>query len=439
VNRFDNAREETVPLLQRLIRFDTVNPPGNEREAQEFLCGHLEDAGLECEIVGATAERPNLIAHLRGSADGPTLAYLCHVDTVLAHPDEWTVDPWSGELRDDYVWGRGALDMKGQVACEAAAVAALARSGWRPARGHLMLIATCDEEAGASFGAKWLCENVPEKVRCDWVINEGAGELLEFAGRRYYTMCVGEKGVFRFTLTTEGRAGHASIPRIGDNALLRMVEVLSRLDGRQPDLDSYPEAEACLGALLGRPFPGPARALAEVRSIDRQLADLIEPMLGVTVVPTMIRASEKENVIPSRCSVRVDCRVPPGFGTEHARRRIEDLIGPESEGGYRLRFDDDIVGNSSPTDGPLAEAIGRFAQDADPDGELLPLVLSGFTDSHWFRKAFPDCIAYGFFPQSAMTLYETTPLVHAPDERIAVDDLIFASNFFFELPQMLFD
>jgi acetylornithine deacetylase/succinyl-diaminopimelate desuccinylase-like protein len=439
VKRFANAREETVPLLQRLIRFDTVNPPGNELEAQTFLAGYLEDKGVDCELVGATAERPNLIARLRGEADGPTLSYLCHVDTVLAHPDEWTVDPWSGELRDDFVWGRGALDMKGQVACEAAAVAALGGSGWRPSRGSLMLIATCDEEAGATFGAKWLCENVPEKVRCDWVINEGAGELLEFGGQRYYTMCVGEKGVFRFTLTTEGRAGHASIPRIGDNALLRMVSLLSRLDGRQPELDSYPEAEACLSALLGRPSPDPGQALGEVRSIDGRLADLIEPMLGVTVSPTMIRASEKENVIPSRCSVRVDCRVPPGLGTEHARRRIEELIGTESEAGYRLRFDEDIVGNSSPNKGPLAEAIQRFAQDADPDGALLPLVLSGFTDSHWFRKAFPECVAYGFFPQCAMTLYETTPLVHAPDERIAVDDLIFASNFFFELPQMLLD
>jgi acetylornithine deacetylase/succinyl-diaminopimelate desuccinylase-like protein len=439
VRSFANARDETVPLLQRLIRFDTVNPPGNEREAQEFLCSYLEDAGLDCELVGATAERPNLIARLQGEGDGPTLAYLCHVDTVLAHPDEWTVDPWSGELRDDFVWGRGALDMKGQVACEAAGAAALARSGWRPSCGSLMLIATCDEEAGATFGAKWLCENVPEKVRCDWVINEGAGEFLDFGGRRYYTMCVGEKGVFRFTLTTEGRAGHASIPRIGDNALLRMVSVLSRLNGRQPEFDTYPEAMTCLGTLLGRPAEDPGEALTEIRSIDGRLADVVEPMLGVTVAPTMIRASEKENVIPSRCSVRVDCRVPPGMGKNHVRSRIEELIGKESDTGYLLHFDEDVVGNSSPTDGPLVEAIRSFAHDADPDGVLLPLVLPGFTDSHWFRKAFPECVAYGFFPQRAMTLYETTPLVHAPDERIAVDDLVFASNFYFELPQKLLD
>jgi len=302
--------DESISLLRRLIRFNTVNPPGNEREAQEFLFGYLQQAGLDCELVGVTPQRPNLIARLRSGRSGPTLCYLCHVDTVLADPREWTVDPWSGDLRDGFVWGRGALDMKGQVACEAAAVATLARSGWRPAAGELLFVATCDEEAGARFGAKWLCENVPDKVRCDWLINEGAGELLEFSGRHMYTICVGEKGVFRFTLTTEGRAGHASIPKIGDNALLRMVDLLGRFGGRQPAYDTYPEASQALRALLGHEPGDPAAALAEVRAADSRLADLLEPMLGVTVAPTVIHASDKENVIPSRCSVLVDCRWP---------------------------------------------------------------------------------------------------------------------------------
>jgi acetylornithine deacetylase/succinyl-diaminopimelate desuccinylase-like protein len=167
--------------------------------------------------------------------------------------------------------------------------------------------------------------------------------------------------------------------------------------------------------------------------------DLIEPMLGVTIAPTMIEASEKENVIPSRCSVLVDCRVPPGLGGEHVRRRVEELIGSESETGYGLQFEEDVVGNSSSLTGPLAQAIESFAEENDPGVALAPLVLSGFTDSHWFRKAFPECVAYGFFPQHAMTLYETAPLIHAPDERIAVDDLEFASSFYYTLPQKLLD
>ena len=431
--------EQATELLQRLIAFNTENPPGNEREAQRFLQGYLEEAGFRCELVGAMPERPNLIARLPGAREGRKLCYLCHVDTVLADPDEWTVDPWSGELRDGYIWGRGALDMKGQVACEVAGAAALARSGWRPGSGELMIVVTCDEEAGATIGAHWLCENVPDKVRCDWVVNEGAGEIVDIGERRKYTLCVGEKGVFRFRLETRGRASHASIPGMADNALLRMVEVLSRLDGRQPAYDSYPEAAAVLEAVLGPAGDDPAEALEQVRALEPRLARSLEPMLGVTLSPTMISASRKENVVPSRCSVIVDCRVPPGFGGDHVRRRVQELLGSEEEREYSLEFVDQVVGNSSPFAGELADAVREFVQRQDPGASIIPLVLPGFTDSHWFRRAFPECIAYGFFPQRAMDLFETTPLVHGADERIAVDDIELAAHFYNWLAPRLLD
>ena len=424
---------EATDLLQRLIRFNTVNPPGNERPAQEMLRAELEHAGFECELLGATDERPNLIARLRGHSGGPTLCYLSHVDTVLADPAEWTVDPWSGEIRDGYLWGRGALDMKGQVACEVAAACALGRAGWRPARGELLVVVTCDEEAGATHGAQWLCEHVPDKVRCDMVVNEGAGEAIEFQGRRLYTLCVGEKGVFRFRLATEGRAGHASMPGIGDNALLRMVDVLARLDGRQPPLDSYPAGVQSLEALTGESVVDVSEAVARALGAEPRLRDHLESMMRVTLAPTMIRASEKENVIPSRCTVRVDCRVPPGMGGDHVRARVQDLLGPADTSGYTLEFSEEIVGNSSPLDTQLAGHLREFVRRQEPDADLMPLVLTGFTDSHWFRKAFPECVAYGFFPQRVMSRFDTLPLIHAPDERIALDDIEFASRFFNEL------
>ncbi len=152
---------EAVALLQRLIRFDTVNPPGNEAEAQDHLKGLLEGAGWECELLERVPGRPNLVARLRGAEEGPSLALICHVDTVPADPAEWTRDPWGGDLAEGYVWGRGALDMKDQVASETAACVALARDGWRPARGDLLLVVSADEETGAHNGAKWLCEEHP--------------------------------------------------------------------------------------------------------------------------------------------------------------------------------------------------------------------------------------------------------------------------------------
>src|SRR5258708_11387079 len=145
---------ETTEVLQRLVQFNTVNPPGNERPAIEYLAGYLKDAGFEVEILAAQDSRPNLVADLRGTGDGPTLGFLGHVDTVLAHAHEWTHDPWSGELADGFLWGRGALDMKSQVAAEAVAGVELARSGRPPGAGHLQLIFVCNEDTGGQLGAR---------------------------------------------------------------------------------------------------------------------------------------------------------------------------------------------------------------------------------------------------------------------------------------------
>ena len=199
---------DPVALLQRLIRFDTVNPPGNERPAQEFLAGVLTAAGFACELLGRTNERPNLVARLDGADAGPTLCLLSHVDTVLATASEWAHDPWSGDLVDGSVWGRGALDMKGQTAAEVAAACSLARSGWRPPRGTLLVVVVADEETGGSEGAQWLTATHPEKVRCDYLVNEGGGGILEYGERRLYCLGCGEKGIFRFALHTAGVAAH---------------------------------------------------------------------------------------------------------------------------------------------------------------------------------------------------------------------------------------
>jgi acetylornithine deacetylase/succinyl-diaminopimelate desuccinylase-like protein len=424
-----------VELLQRLIRFDTVNPPGNEREAQEFLRGYLEEAGFECELLGLEDSRPNLVARLPGATDGPTLGLLSHVDTVLADPGAWTHDPWSGDLDQGCVWGRGAQDMKSQTAAEVAAATALAREGWRPAHGELLVMCVADEEAGGRLGAQFLTERHPDRVRCDYLVNEGGGTLMEHDGRRLYGLCCAEKGVFRFALTTDGVAGHASIPRMGDNALLKMAPLLERLAQRQPSLDVGPEPRALLASVLGEEAAAdPPRALETLRERDPLLALLVEPTLGVSVTPTRIRASEKINVIPSRAVLEVDCRVPPGMEAKEARARIEEVLGTD---GYRLEFLEEVVGNRSPADGPLADAIRGWVAENDPGAEVVPTMLPGFTDSRWFRNAFPDCQAYGFCPQREMPLHVSAPLVHGADERIDARDMGFAATFFHDLVREL--
>jgi acetylornithine deacetylase/succinyl-diaminopimelate desuccinylase-like protein len=410
---------DVVELLQRLIRFDTVNPPGDERAAQTFLAGLLRDAGFEVTLAGRTEERPNLVARLRGRADGPVLCLLSHVDTVYATPEDWQHDPWSGDVVDGVLWGRGALDMKSQTAAEVAAAIELAREGWRPAAGDLLVVCVVDEETGGAEGAKWICEHRPDLVRCDFVLNEGAGAVIPYDGRRVHGVCVAEKGVFRFRLITDGVAGHASIPKMGDNALVKMAPLLQRMADAQPPFDVTDGPQALLDG-LGVGFD-------ELRDKDPQLALLVEPMLGVTLAPTRIAASEKINVIPSSAVLQVDCRVPPGLGLETAEQRIHALLGGE---GYRLEYTEQTVGNQSPVQSPLMDALRDWLAGEDPGAEILPTILPGFTDSRTFRDAFPECVAYGFFPQRHQSLYDTSPLIHSADERIDVRDLEWATRCF---------
>jgi acetylornithine deacetylase/succinyl-diaminopimelate desuccinylase-like protein len=424
----------SVELLQRLIRFNTVNPPGNERAAQEYLKKLLATGGFEVELLGADDERPNLVATLRGGSDGPVLTYLGHVDTVLADASDWSVDPWSGELRDDFVWGRGAFDMKGQVASEIGAVLALTEEGWRPEAGELKVVVTCDEEAGAALGAQWLCREVPDKVRSDFVVNEGGGSSFVFDGRRIYTVGVAEKGVFRFTLTTVGAAGHASMPRLGDNALVKLAPLVEQLAQGRPALERSVEPEAFMEA-LGIDTSDLERALAEIEERDPRVSLVLEPTLSVTFAPTMISASQKVNVIPGRAHLKVDCRVPPGLGQEHARQRIAEVVGKD---GFEVTFDEEVVGNRSEVETPLMEHVRDFLDREDPGAALAPSVLPGFTDSRWFREAFPDCVAYGFCPHREMDMFEELMVMHGVDERVRVEDLGMAARFYAELaPKVL--
>lgn len=433
---------EAVSLLGELIRIDTSNPPNKELPVQELLAERLGDAGFECELIHASdPERPNLLARLRGEGEGPTLCLLGHADTVPADPSEWSFSPWAGDVVEGEVRGRGAQDMKDQVAAEAAACIAAARDGWRPT-GELLFVCTADEEAGATHGAKFLCERHPEKVRADLVINEGGGPCFEIDGRRLYTLAVGEKGVWRFRLRAGGRAGHGSVPSLGDNALLKLAPLLERMHS-QPDPEPTEAGIAFLSGVLERELAGVsagdlAEALAEVRERSPLLAAfLAEPILGVTVVPTMAQASVKDNVIPGSAELLVDCRVPPGLGEAEVRARLESFFG-ESLGDAEIEFTERVTGNASPAETPLAEAISEWVATNDPGAGVVPIVMPGFSDSHWWRCAFgSETTVYGFSPQRDMDLFEAAPLVHSADERVKASDVEFAARFFFDITREL--
>jgi acetylornithine deacetylase/succinyl-diaminopimelate desuccinylase-like protein len=413
--------DRAVALLRQLIRHRTVNPPGDERALQEELAAELEAAGFEVALVGRTPERPNLVARLRGLADGPVLGLLSHVDTVLADPAEWARDPWSGDLVGGEVWGRGAQDMKSQTAAECAAALELAESGWRPAHGDLLVLVVVDEETGGEDGAIWLTENHPDLVRCDFLLNEGAGTVIPHGEDRLYGVCIAEKGVFRFSLTTHGAAGHASMPNVADNALPKLVPLLEALSTRRPSPDLTEAPRALLSALGVDDVEG-------LRAVNPALAAFAEPMASVTFAPTIISAGTKINVIPHRAVLKVDCRVPPGHTRETAERRLAEVLGDAGEGTFEVQWLEEVVGNGSPAASPLMDAIVNFLAQEDPGTRVVPTMLPAYTDSRAFRDAFPECVAYGFFPQREMTLGEMWPLVHGKDERIAAADVGYAAR-----------
>lgn len=418
-------RDEVTSLLQALLRLDTVNPPGNETQAAELLRDYLARNGVECELYAREPHRANLVARIVGG-DGPSLAFLSHTDTVLADPAEWARNPWSGDLVDGEVWGRGALDMKDQVAASTVAFASLAREDFRPS-GDLVLIVVADEEVGGDdgYGLVWLCREHPESARCDYAINEGAGERLFLGGRPVYLCATAEKMSAPFTVRVHGRSGHASMPGIADNALVKSARYIEALGAYEPPRELIPEARGLLEAVLGE-APPLDEALARAAAVHPMLPALVEPLLAFTLAPTMIDASHQRNVIPAVCEITVDCRLLPETTPADVEPLIRAALG---SGGYDLEFDEAVGGTRSPLGTPLWDALEEFTAGIEPDARLAPMACPGFTDSHYLREAY-GTTAYGFFPLQAMDPELATRLVHSADERIAVDDLALGVDMF---------
>jgi acetylornithine deacetylase/succinyl-diaminopimelate desuccinylase-like protein len=417
-------REEVTELLRSLLRLDTVNPPGNETRAATLLQRYLAGNGVACELLARTPERANLVARLPGG-NGPSLLLMAHTDTVLADPGEWTRDPWSGDLVDDEVWGRGALDMKGHVAAAAVAFASLAREE-ATLPGDVLLALTADEEVGLDFGMSWLAATHPETVRADLALNEGGGERCVLGDDVFYLCSVAEKATAPFRLRLRGRSGHASDPHTAANALLNAAPVLEALERQRPPSSLIPEVRAFLEAVLGEAPPVDV-ALERARALHPLAAELVAPLLSATLSPTMIEASRKRNVIPGSCVIEIDCRLLPGQGPDE----IESLLRAGVPGEWELEWilEEQVGGTRSAMDTPLWRALESWVARVEPGARLAPLALAGFTDSHYVRSAF-GTTAYGFFPLRAMEPQKAARLVHSADERIAVDDLVAGVDLF---------
>jgi acetylornithine deacetylase/succinyl-diaminopimelate desuccinylase-like protein len=360
------------------------------------------------------------------------------MDVVPADAAEWSVPPFSGAVKDGYVWGCGAVDMKNQVAAEAVAVARLARSGADFA-GRLLYAATVDEEEGDHCGVLWLCRNHPDLVRCDYVVNEGMGGLiLPVDGKRVVLLAVGEKAFAQFLIRTRGVGGHGSVPQRERSAVLDLARAVQALGFADAPAIVAPTTARFIDAVVTDPAlatllkePATARtAVRELRAVAPEVAGLVEPLLGATFTPTILTAGSAVNVIPTWAEARIDCRITPEITPDDLKATVAAILDPL---GIEWEFEwvDLTDPNASSDETLLREAIERVLARDLPDVTLAPMVSGSFTDSRWMREAFPECVAYGFAPYPHEDLLAMNGgRDHAPDERVLVDDVVYQALFF---------
>ncbi len=414
--------DEVVELCRDLIRIDTTN--GNETPAAELLRERLAGAGIEAELVARDPARANLVARIPGTGDGPTLAYVGHLDVVPADARDWTHPPFAGVVDDDgFLHGRGAIDMKNEVAMRTVAAMVLAREGFRP-RGDLLLMMVADEEDGsAKVGMEWLVEARPD-LSCDLALNEGGGLRYPLAdGRTVVDLEVGEKGTCPVLVEALGEAGHASTPSVGRNAVPLLGELLVRLGAGMPVPRPHPAVDAMLDVLLGGARTDDLAAdVARATALSPQLEYFLPSVCGTTMAPTLLTGSTARNVLPARAGVELDCRVLPGTTPDEVVAEVRARLGADLP--YDLSFPEPITpGSGSPPAGVLWDACREWFAADDPEVTLLPSLSTGFTDSVHLRRAF-GTVAYGVSPYRSTPPSVVEEGVHNKDERVHVDDLL---------------
>ena len=423
---------DPVELLRDLLRFDTTNPPGAERACIEHVQGLLSAADIESELYARDPERPNLVARLEGSDGGVPLLLYGHVDVVPTAGQQWTHPPFSADVVDGVVWGRGALDMKGGVAMMIAAfLRAKAEGGVPP--GGLVLAVLSDEEAGGDYGAKFIAQQHPEALAgIRHALGEVGGVAVYMGGRRFYPIQVAEKQLCHIKATVRGPGGHAARPFRG-GAMARLSAMLRALDRKRTPPHVTPVVRATVDAVadaLPRAKATVLRALLDPRTHGAALRLMgeqgrqLEGALRNTVNATIVRGGSALNVIPSEIEVEIDGRLLPGFGPDDLLGELRDIIGNDIELEV-LRHDEGPADADMSFFGSLAEVM----READPEGIPIPMLLPAVTDA---RHLAPIGIqTYGFMPLNVPEDFPLTTLAHAADERVPAEAVKFGAETIF--------
>ncbi len=428
-----NMHERPVEILQRLIRFNTTNPPGHEAACVGYIRDLLNEAGIESTLLAKDPERPNLIARIPGEGKAAPLLMYGHVDVVTTEDQPWQHPPFEGNLIDGYVWGRGALDMKGGVAMMVAAFLRANAEGLRPL-GDIILTIVSDEEVGGDFGAKFLVDEHPELFKdVKYAIGEFGGFSMDVGGKRFYPIMISEKQICGIKATVRGLGGHGSMPVRG-GAMARLSEMLKILDEKHFPVHITPPARMMVeamasalggvqGAILGQ-LTNPLMTNTILNLLGER-GRVFYPLFHNTVSPTILKGSNKINVIPSEVSVFMDGRMLPGFKPEQMLEEMQKIVGA----GVELEVTEYDPGPSEP-DMSLFNKLSDVLKEADPTGTPIPLLLSGVTDGRFFSKL--GIQTYGYLPMPLPEDFQFASVIHAADERVPAAAIEFGAQAIFK-------
>ncbi len=416
-------------ICQDLLRMDTTNPPGNERPAAEYLKGKLEEVGYLPVLLDSAPQRTNLVCRRKGTGKAPPILLTAHLDVVEAYPEYWKYPPFSGEIAEGCLWGRGAIDMKNMAAMSAAILRKLARDNTELSR-DVIFAAVADEEAGCDHGSRFLVENHKALVEAEYAIGESGGFSLHIGRATFYPIQVAEKGICWIRARVRGEPGHGSMPR-DDSAIIKLAEAVARLGTTR--LPAHPtsyvrdflEAVAKQQPALVQPL---LKILTEPRLLqrllplvpDKSMARGVGAVLSNTASPTILRAGTKINVIPGEAEVQIDGRTLPGQSDEDFLAELRVVLGPDVELEV-IKSAPPI--ETQPIESPLWDVIKREIEQREPDATVVPYMIPGFTDAKYFTRM--GARWYGFSPVKIEkgSGIRFADMFHGHNERIPVAGL----------------
>lgn len=422
------ATDEAIDYLSKLVKFDTTNPPGDELECAQYVAELLAKEGIEPTVLESERKRGNVIARLKGDGSKKPLLLMSHLDVVHAEGSRWQVPPFSGEVKDGFIWGRGTLDTKQLTVMHLLAMFLLKRQD-APLKRDIIFMANADEETGGSKGAQWVVDNHFDKIDAEFALNEG-GSAMNMKGKTLFSCANAEKGVAWMRLTALGRPGHGSMPH-ADNPTLHIARAINRLSKYRSPI------------LVNETFRGFANALCKVDSRGHLLKfigvpglgrlllklvkqDFIKVMVQTTITPTVVRGGVKTNVIPDKCQLSLDARILPGVTRDQIEKLVLDLVDSDK---IRLEFEAFTEASESPIDTEMFSILQEVVARNCPDAVVSPMMLPGGTDSRYVRvKGMP---AYGFIPM--ILDWDDINSIHGDNEKLSLENLSFGVRMMFHI------